>query len=59
MRHLEISKSSVDLNLVNFTMTGAPIINQIRFLVETHGRASHTAVRLYTAVCLYNMDQII
>lgn len=36
MNHLKIMKSPVDLNLENFTITGEPVINQIRKLKDIH-----------------------
>ena len=37
MKHLEISKSPVELNLNDFSMIGEPVINQLRFLKEIAG----------------------
>jgi glucose-6-phosphate isomerase len=37
MKHLEISKSPVELNLGNYQMTGDPIINQVRKLKDLFG----------------------
>jgi len=37
MKHLEILKSPVDLNLVNFAMIGEPIINQVRKIKDIPG----------------------